>query len=97
MQTLSFGGSAGIAAAGDARPNVLAPQPDYDAIGMWRILGERYADEPAVLFDLYSTPHPALPDDLTGMYSEWESWRLWTRLAIADLRRVHPRASRFVA
>jgi hypothetical protein len=86
-----------IDASGDATPNFLAPQPDYDAIGMWRILGSRYADEPAVLFDLYSTPHPALPDDLTGMYSEWELWLLWTRLAIADLRRVHQRALCFVA
>ena len=91
----AFGTTMG--AAGEEKPNFLAPQPDYDAIGMWRILGERYADEPAVLYDLYSTPHPALADDLTGMYSEWDLWRLWTRLAIADLRRVHPRALCFVA
>jgi hypothetical protein len=74
------------------RPNYLAPQPDYDTIGMWRVLGERYADEPAVLFDLYASPHAALADDLTGFDTDWTRWTLWVQMMVAELRRVHPGA-----
>lgn len=77
--------------------NFIAPQPDYDTIGMWRILGERYADEPAVLFDLFTSPHAALGDDLTGFDTDWPLWSFWVRLMVADLRRVHPRALCFVS
>jgi Cellulase (glycosyl hydrolase family 5) len=77
---------------GERALNQTAPQPDYDTIGMWRLLGEHYGDEPAVLFDLYTSPRPALPDDLSGMHSDWDLWTLWARLAVAELRREHPRA-----
>jgi hypothetical protein len=77
--------------------NFIAPQPDYDSIGMWRVLGERYADEPAVLFDLYAAPHRALSDDLSGYDTGWDLWSVWVRLMLADLRRMHPRALCFVA
>jgi hypothetical protein len=77
---------------GERLPNYIAPQPDYDTIGMWRVLGERYADEPAVLFDLYTAPHPPLPDDLTGYDSDWDLWTLWVQMMVAELRRLHPRA-----
>jgi hypothetical protein len=77
---------------GERLPNYIAPQPDYDAIGMWRVLGERYADEPAVLFDLYTAPHSPLADDLTGYHSDWELWTLWVQMTVAELRRLHPRA-----
>ncbi len=83
-------------AGGQRAANFIAPQPSYDAIGMWRVLGERYADEPAVLFDLYAAPHAALADDLTGYDTDWELWTLWVRLMIAELRRLHPRALCFV-
>lgn len=79
------------------KPNVIAPQPDYDTIGMWRLLGERYADEPAVLFDLYTSPHGALPDDLTGFDTDWIRWTAWVQMMVADLRRMHPRALCFVS
>ena len=78
--------------SGGRVPNSLAPQPDYDCIGLWRALGQRYADEPAVLFDLFAAPHAALPDDLTGMDADWDRWSLWVRLAVAELHRTHPRA-----
>jgi hypothetical protein len=77
--------------AGERLPNHIAPQPDYDTIGMWRLLGERYADEPAVLFDLYTAPHAPLADDLTGYDSDWDLWTLWVQLMVAELRRMHPR------
>jgi hypothetical protein len=83
--------------SGGRVPNPLAPQPDYDCIGLWRALGERFADEPAVLFDLFAAPHAALPDDLTGMDANWERWSLWVRLAVAEVHRAHPRAICIVA
>jgi hypothetical protein len=73
-------------------PNPIAPQPDHDALGMWRTLGQRYADEPAVLFELFAAPHRALPDDITGMDTDWQRWSLFVRLAVAELHRAHPRA-----
>lgn len=69
-----------------------APQPDYDSVGMWHLLGERYSDEPAVLFDLYAAPRPAHADDVSGFRGDWDTWILWARLAVAELRRTHPRA-----
>ena len=78
-------------------PNEIAPQPDFDAIGMWRLVAERYADEPAVLFDLYTAPRTAASDDLTGYRTDWDLWTLWVQMTIADLRLVHPRALCLVA
>ena len=78
--------------SGVRTPNVIAPQPDYDTVGMWRVLGARYSDEPAVLFDLYTSPHAALADDLTGFDTDWNLWTLWVRLMVAEMRRMHPRA-----
>jgi hypothetical protein len=87
-EATAFGTRAGV----DGVPvaNFIAPQPDYDSIGMWRLLGERYADEPAVLFDLYAAPHAALPDDLSGYDTDWDMWSVWVRLMVAELRRMHP-------
>jgi hypothetical protein len=64
---------------------------------MWRILGERYAQEPAVLFDLYTAPHAPLADDTSGIESRWDLWTLWVEMSVADLRRVHPGALCFVS
>lgn len=35
----------------------IAPLPDAESAVLWRMLAERYRDEPAVLFDLYTEPH----------------------------------------
>jgi hypothetical protein len=67
-----------------------APLPDLAAIAMWRMLAERYCDEPAVLFDLYARPH-APPG------GSWEWWTTWLTMTVAELRRAHPRALCFVA
>jgi hypothetical protein len=77
---------------GSAVPNWIAPQPDYDSIGMWRLLGEYFTSEPAVLYDLYAAPHTALPDDITGFDSDWNRWTVWTNMMIAELRTQNPRA-----
>ena len=81
----------------DGAPNYIAPQPGFDAAEMWRRIGERYANEPAVLFDLYTSPHAALADDPTVLDSDWELWTLWARLAAGELRAAHPRALCFVS
>ncbi len=83
--------------SGGLIPNLIAPQPDFDCIGLWSRLGERYASEPAVLFDLFAAPHAALPDDPSGTDTDWDRWALWIRLTVARLRLVHPRAVSIVA
>lgn len=35
----------------------IAPLPDAGSAELWRMLAERYRNEPAVLFDLYTEPH----------------------------------------
>ncbi len=45
------------------RPNYVAPTPNRDTVLLWRILAERYRDEPAVLFDILNEPHDPLADD----------------------------------
>lgn len=94
LRRLDEGSVFGTTADGTA--NYIAPRPDYDTIGMWRLLGERYAEEPAVLFDLYTAPHAALADDLSGFDTDWIRWTLWVQMMVAELRRVHPRAVCFV-
>ncbi len=83
----------------DGRPisNFIAPQPGFEHFDMWRILGERYALEPAVLYDLYTAPHAPLSDDTSGIESSWDLWTLWVEMSVADLRRVHPGALCFVS
>jgi hypothetical protein len=83
--------------SGSRVPNTHAPHPDQACIGLWRTLGKRYADEPAVLFDLFGAPHAALPDDVSGSDTSWDRWALWVRLTVAELRRAHPRAVCLVA
>jgi endoglucanase len=43
--------------------NFVPPLPGVDSIALWRQLAARYAEEPAVLFDLFNEPHDAHPDD----------------------------------
>jgi hypothetical protein len=80
---------------GAGQPEDVAPLPDFAAIAMWRMLAERYCDEPAVLFDLYAQPHPPQVDDSRG--SAWQWWTTWLAMTVAELRRAHPRALCIVA
>jgi aryl-phospho-beta-D-glucosidase BglC (GH1 family) len=65
----------------------IAPLPDFETPRLWRMLGERYRDNPAVLFDLYNEPHDVKPVD----------WRYWATLLTDTLREVHPEALVFVS
>lgn len=39
----------------------IAPLPNAESALLWRMLAERYRDEPAVLYDLYTEPHDCTP------------------------------------
>ena len=48
-------------------PNRVAPLPDASSVTLWTTLARRYAEEPAVLFDLFNEPHDLLADDPHGL------------------------------
>jgi aryl-phospho-beta-D-glucosidase BglC (GH1 family) len=43
--------------------NFVAPLPNTESVALWAMLAERYRDEPAVLYDIFTEPHDRLPDD----------------------------------
>lgn len=53
---------------GDLTFNRVPPLPDPLTIDVWRVLAERYRDEPAVLFDLFNEPHTPLSDDSNELF-----------------------------
>lgn len=74
------------------RDDGTATEARGDALAMWRLIAERYADEPAVLFDLDTAPRPSAPDDPDGYRSNWDLWTAWVQMTVAAVRLVHPRA-----
>jgi len=62
----AYGTTAG--ANGVKNTNHVAPLPDEKTIELWPILGTRYKDEPAVLFDLFNEPHDPLEDDFEPLH-----------------------------
>ena len=89
----------------EKKPNRVAPTPDANTIQLWDILGDRYKDEPAVLFDLFNEPHDALNDDFMpihlvdadGNVTESddgsvgaEEWGAWASYLVARVRRIRP-------
>jgi endoglucanase len=70
----------------DGRPNFVPPLPDQGTPALWRLLGERYRDEPAVLFDLFNEPHSRVRDDDRPLHLVRENSRI--ELARAERRRV---------
>lgn len=79
--------------------NYVAPLPDLLSIGLWEMLGERYREEPAVLFDLFNEPHDPLPDDLHPLIRPdgvlyppghrtvtMADWQPWAERLIAAIR-----------
>jgi hypothetical protein len=88
----------------DGTPNLIAPFPDESSLRLWRMLGARYAREPAVLYDLYSVPHEPLATDEVYPFGrletdeEWVAvWHTWARRIEAVVHRVNGRALLFVA
>jgi len=86
-------------------PNHVAPAPDADTIVLWRTLGARYRDEPAVLFDLFNEPHDSLGDDFLPIHVVGpngdvvesgspfvgpEEWVPWAERLLTEVREVRP-------
>ena len=88
----TFGDPTAVRPSGRRVAGTRRPLIDRDAIGVWRAIGERYADEPAVLFELDHRPVETATGDRPGSADDWTRWALWVRLLVAELRRVHPRA-----
>jgi hypothetical protein len=87
------------------RDNHVAPTPNADTIVLWRMLADRYKDEPAVLFDLFNEPHDPLNDDVlpihliepTGAVVESdgsrvgpEEWIPWATRLVNEIRAIRP-------
>ena len=82
-------------APGETEARFAPPLPDLDSLELWRILAHRYAREPAVIFDLFRSPHDPEPGDPTEVLLTRLTWPLWRRWALAMLgavREEHPRA-----
>ena len=90
--------------------NFIAPLPNLESIRLWHILANRYADEPAVLFDLYTEPHDRLPDDLNPLCSPdgllfpsnhrkitTAEWKPWASKLVEVIREVDPNKLIFVS
>jgi hypothetical protein len=74
-----------------ARPSL----PTEDSIQLWSLLAQRYASEPAVLFDLFRDPKtPAAGTSLAGLMPVLTPsiWRDWSLAMLGAIRRHHPRA-----
>jgi endoglucanase len=88
----------------------VPPLPDLDTPRLWTTLAQRYAGEPAVMFDLLNEPHDRLPDD---SYPLWRpdgtqypldfrrvsmtEWRPWAELLIDTVREHAPETVLFVS
>jgi endoglucanase len=81
-------------------------------VTLWDTLARRYADDPAVLFDLFNEPHDPISDDpyeLQGVYPGgliapipgrrvgMIQWQRWAHHLIATIRAHHPLALIFVS
>jgi endoglucanase len=93
-------------------PNRVPPLPDASSVTLWETMARRYAEEPAVLFDLFNEPHDLLSDDpheLLGIYPGgliapiagrrvgMKQWQPWAHHLIAAIRVHHPHALIFVS
>jgi endoglucanase len=104
--TRVFGTTDGI------KPNRVPPLPDALSVTLWTTLARRYAEEPAVLFDLFNEPHDLISDDPHGLLGihpggliapipgrrvGMMQWQPWARHLIAAIRAHHPLALIFVS
>ncbi len=67
--------------------NEIAPLPDQHSPRLWRMLANRYYDNPAVLYDLYNEPH-----DVSAA-----QWNASATLLTDTIRAVHIHALIFVS
>lgn len=71
----------------EGSPIRIAPLPNNDSQVLWRILAERYRDQPSVLFDLYNEPHDVSVD----------LWRMWADILLGVVRERHPESLVFLS
>jgi len=69
------------------RPQFIPPLPDANSIELWRQLANRYCDEPAVLYDIFTEPHDIAMNE----------WQQWARTLIGAIRQTNPDALIFVS
>lgn len=96
----------------DGSPNRIAPLPSSASCEVWRLLAQRYRENPAVLFDIYNEPHSRLADDPhtpTAVRHDGSEYPLvngrvtavvWRHVAARlarIIKEVHPRALIFVS
>ncbi len=62
-------------ASGWGTSNAQQVMPDWNAVTFWSAVAATYANNPAVLFDLYNEPHPDSGYGLTGNMP-WQVWQL---------------------
>jgi hypothetical protein len=65
----------------------IPPIPNEEAVDMWKILAERYKENPAVLYDIHNEAHN----------TTWAAWRARAIEIIEGIRSVHSRALIFVS
>ena len=82
--------------AGGERFEPALPTPE--SLDLMGVLGRRYEGEPAVLFDLFRSPHHPGAGDATATLVRritWDLWYRWLLALLGELRREHPRAIAF--
>ena len=90
--------------------NFVAPLPNTESVALWTILGERYRDEPAVLYDIFTEPHDRLPDDSyplnkddgttypPGQFAVTTAmWQPWARKLASAIRALNPQSLIFIS
>jgi endoglucanase len=88
----------------------VAPLPNFETAGLWRMLARRYGANPAVLFDLFNEPHDRALDDPHPLYRpdgslydadhrrvSMTEWGPWAELLIDTIRAEAPETLLFVS
>ena len=96
----------------DGSVNRVGPLPNSSSLELWRLLAERYRDEPAVLFDLFNEPHSPLDDDANPISFVGDDgsiqlsnpraitardWNRWAAKLVSAIREIHPSSLVFVS
>jgi Cellulase (glycosyl hydrolase family 5) len=82
-------------AAGPGGDRYDPPLPDPASVDLWALVAHRYAQEPAVLFELFRSPHDPGPGDSTALLTprvDWGMWTTWLLSMLGAVRREHPRS-----
>jgi hypothetical protein len=90
--------------------NFVAPLPNLESVTLWTALAERYEDEPAVLYDIFTEPHDRLADDPyplnnadgttypPGQFTVTVAmWQPWARKLAGAIRGGNPQSLIFIS